>query len=63
MRQGAFDFLTKPYVLDVMLATVKRACERTALLRETPFSEPQFESWKAPMRLLERVRAFVLCAN
>ncbi len=34
MRQGAFDFLTKPYVVDVMLATIKRACERTALLRE-----------------------------
>jgi DNA-binding NtrC family response regulator len=34
MRQGAFDFLTKPYVLDVMRATIRRACERTALLRE-----------------------------
>src|ERR1035441_4343996 len=34
MRQGAFDFLTKTYVLDVMLATIRRACERTALLRE-----------------------------
>jgi DNA-binding NtrC family response regulator len=34
MRLGAFDFLTKPYVLDVMLATVRRACEHTALLRE-----------------------------
>jgi DNA-binding NtrC family response regulator len=34
MRQGAFDFLTKPYLLDVMRATVRRACERTALLRE-----------------------------
>ena len=34
MRHGAFDFLTKPYVLDVMRATVRRACERTALLRE-----------------------------
>ena len=34
MRQGAFDFLTKPYVLDVMKATIRRACERTALLRE-----------------------------
>ena len=34
MRQGAFDFLTKPYVLDVMRATVRRACERTELLRE-----------------------------
>lgn len=34
MRLGAFDFLTKPYVVDVMLATIRRACERTALLRE-----------------------------
>jgi DNA-binding NtrC family response regulator len=34
MRQGAFDFLTKPFVLDVMRATIRRACERTALLRE-----------------------------
>jgi DNA-binding NtrC family response regulator len=34
MRLGAFDFLTKPYSLDVMLATIRRACERTALLRE-----------------------------
>jgi DNA-binding NtrC family response regulator len=34
MRLGAFDFLTKPYALDVMIATVRRACERTALLRE-----------------------------
>ena len=31
MRQGAFDFLTKPYAPDVMLATIRRACERTAL--------------------------------
>jgi DNA-binding NtrC family response regulator len=34
MRLGAFDFLTKPYVIDVMRATIRRACERTALLRE-----------------------------
>ena len=34
MRQGAFDFLTKPFELDVMKATVRRACERTFLLRE-----------------------------
>ena len=34
MRQGAFDFLTKPFDLDVMKATVRRACERTRLLRE-----------------------------
>lgn len=34
MRQGAFDFLTKPFQPDVVLATARRACERTALLRE-----------------------------
>ncbi len=34
MRQGAFDFLTKPFELDVMRAAIRRACERTALLRE-----------------------------
>lgn len=34
MRHGAFDFLTKPFELDVLRATVRRACERTGLLRE-----------------------------
>ena len=34
MRQGAFDFITKPFQPDVVRATVHRACERTQLLRE-----------------------------
>jgi DNA-binding NtrC family response regulator len=34
MRQGAFDFLTKPFQPDVVRATVRRACEHTRLLRE-----------------------------
>jgi len=34
MRQGAFDFLTKPFQPEVVRATVRRACERTRLLRE-----------------------------
>jgi len=34
MRQGAFDFLTKPFQPDVVRATVRRACERTRLMRE-----------------------------
>ncbi len=34
MRQGAFDFLTKPFEIDVMRATIRRASERTRLLRE-----------------------------
>ena len=34
MRQGSFDFLTKPFAPDVIRAAVRRASEHTALLRE-----------------------------
>lgn len=34
MRQGAFDFVTKPFQPEVVKATVRRACEHTKLLRE-----------------------------
>src|SRR5260370_33238098 len=34
MRDGAFDFLTKPFVPDVVRAAIRRASEHTALLRE-----------------------------
>ncbi len=34
MRQGAFDFLTKPFVPDVLRAAIRRASEHTALVRE-----------------------------
>jgi DNA-binding NtrC family response regulator len=34
IRKGAFDFLTKPFEPEVVRATVRRACERTSLLRE-----------------------------
>lgn len=34
MRNGAFDFLAKPFQPEVVRATVRRACERTRLLRE-----------------------------
>lgn len=34
MRHGAFDFLTKPFAPEVVRAAIRRASERTALLRE-----------------------------
>ena len=34
MRQGAFDFLTKPFVPDVVRAAIRRASEHTILVRE-----------------------------
>lgn len=34
MRRGAFDFVTKPFVPQVLLASVARAVEHTHLLRE-----------------------------
>ncbi len=34
MRSGAFDVVTKPFTPETMLAVVRRACERTELLRE-----------------------------
>jgi len=34
MRQGAFDFITKPFQPEVVVATARRAAERTRLLRE-----------------------------
>lgn len=34
MRKGAFDFLAKPFVPEVLRATIHRACDHTTLMRE-----------------------------
>ena len=34
MRRGAFDFITKPFLPEVMLATARRAVEHTRLMHE-----------------------------
>ncbi|MHB8078887.1 MAG: sigma-54-dependent transcriptional regulator [Candidatus Krumholzibacteriia bacterium] len=46
MRQGAFDVLPKPFEPDAVRVAVKRACERSTLLREN-------ESLRGAMRRLD----------
>jgi two-component system response regulator PilR (NtrC family) len=41
MRQGAFDFLTKPFIPDVVRAAIRRASQHTALLRENAVLKTQ----------------------
>jgi DNA-binding NtrC family response regulator len=41
MRQGAFDFLTKPFAPDVVRAAIRRASEHTALVRENAVLKKQ----------------------
>ena len=64
MRLGAFDFFTKPYVLDVMLASNETRLRAHSICSvRMRFSEPPYENLKAPMRLPERARASVLFAR
>jgi DNA-binding NtrC family response regulator len=34
LKEGAFDFITKPFIAETVLAVVRRASERSALVRE-----------------------------
>src|SRR5262249_27113610 len=43
MRDGAFDYLTKPFSLPVLLATVERAVKQRALARSLDDIEPEPE--------------------
>jgi len=52
MKQGAFDFITKPFVPETVLAVVRRACERTNLLRENARLRGQVERLAQPTTLL-----------
>lgn len=65
MRLGAFDFLTKPFIPEVMRATIQRAGERTALLRENAVLKTAVRSPEGTGDLygsspqMQRVREFV----
>ena len=47
-REGAFDFLTKPFIPDVVRAAIRRASQHTALTRGMRFSKRKCGSLKAP---------------
>ncbi len=52
MRQGAFDFIPKPFVPDAVRAVVARACERTELLRENERLRGQVRRLAGPGELV-----------
>ncbi|MFP5206969.1 MAG: sigma-54-dependent transcriptional regulator [Acidobacteriota bacterium] len=65
IRQGAFDFLTKPFLPDVVRAAVRRASAHAALLRENAVLKTTVEKLEGGEEILgasaaiERVREFI----
>src|SRR6476620_9927345 len=52
MRQGAFDFITKPFIPDVVRAAIRRASEHTALLRENAVLKKEMRKLKGEDEIL-----------
>jgi DNA-binding NtrC family response regulator len=57
MRQGAFDFLTKPFAPDVVRAAVRRASKHTALLRENAVLKTTVQKLEGADEILGRSSA------
>ena len=47
LRKGAFDLLVQPFAPEIVRATVQRACEHTALLRENQQLKAELERLKS----------------
>jgi DNA-binding NtrC family response regulator len=61
MRQGAFDFLTKPFQPEVVRAAANRAAEHARLLRENVLLKAPSSVWRASrtfMATARRLRRF-----
>ncbi len=57
MKQGAFDFVTKPFKKSVLLATIRKALEKQALMRENSALKKQLEIFGCPRHLIVASRA------
>jgi DNA-binding NtrC family response regulator len=57
MKLGAFDFVSKPFVPEAVRAVVRRACERTELVRENERLRGQVRRLAQPAGLLGGSRA------
>ena len=57
MRQGAFDFLTKPFAPDVVKAAVRRASEHSSLLRENAVLKTTVRKLEGADEILGQSRA------
>ncbi|HKF46677.1 MAG TPA: sigma-54 dependent transcriptional regulator [Terracidiphilus sp.] len=57
MRQGAFDFLAKPFVPEVVRAAVRRASQHTALVRENAVLKSQVRQLVGAEELVGNCRA------
>lgn len=54
MRQGAFDFITKPFIPDVVRAAIRRASHHTALLRENAVLKKEMRKLEGADEILGR---------
>lgn len=57
MKTGAYDYLTKPYAADELLATIERALERKRLLRDNLLMKSELSRLTSPSEIVGQSRA------